>query len=309
MNNGININAILGRDSSYSLPSITDLTNSIQRLGRGSSIWKADLSRAYRQLRVDPLDCPLLGMKVNENFYVDLCPSFGCRSSSAACQRTSNALAYIMAQKSCILLAYLDDYASSEATYNHALANYHLFIDTADSLGLKLAKDKCRSPTTSIEWLGYQINTDNMTLLIPPKKLEEVLLECNKWINRSRANKRSLQSLIGKLIHVANCITHAKKFTSQLLATLRTLQLWTTLTPEAKLDITWFLKYAVIGNGVSHLSTNPNKFEIQCDACLDRGARVPSPLSTNGNSRRLIRRNILPYTNWKRSTCLWRLRP
>lgn len=154
VNNGIDITAVLGRDSSYSLPSISDLTTIIQQHGRGSWLWKADLSRAYRQLRVDPLDCPLLGMKVENSFYVDLCPSFGCRSSSAACQRTSNALAYIMAKAGCTVLAYLDDYASSSPTFEKANSDYNSFLKITSELGLKLATEKCEPPTKTIEWLG-----------------------------------------------------------------------------------------------------------------------------------------------------------
>lgn len=109
-----------------------------------------------------------------------------------------------------------------------------------------------------------------MTLSIPTKKLEEVLLECQKWTSRTRANKKALQSLIGKLAHISSCITHGKKFTIRLLATLRSLnhRLWTTLTPEAKLDIQWFLNYARIGNGISLLTYEMETQEIECDACL-----------------------------------------
>lgn len=95
---GIDITSIFGRDSTYVLPTIGDLTNAVTLNGKGTWMWKGDLARAYRQLRVDPLDCPLLGMQVDGQFYIDLCPSFGCRSSSSACQRTSNALVYIMAK-------------------------------------------------------------------------------------------------------------------------------------------------------------------------------------------------------------------
>lgn len=75
-------------------------------------MWKADLGRAYRQLRADPLDAPLLGMKVGNNIYIDLCPPFGCRSSAAICQKMANALVYIMKKKGYHILAYLDDFGA-----------------------------------------------------------------------------------------------------------------------------------------------------------------------------------------------------
>lgn len=54
VNQGIDIHSILGRDISYTLPNIWDLTTHLQTLGAGGWVWKADLQRAYRQLRVDP---------------------------------------------------------------------------------------------------------------------------------------------------------------------------------------------------------------------------------------------------------------
>lgn len=109
------------------------------------------MARAYRQLRVDPLDSPLLGLKVDGKFYIDACPPFGCCSSSAACQRLSNAVSYIFASRGFMVLAYLDDYASCELTPEKSFQAYHSFIALANQLGLDLAAHKCVQPTTSIE--------------------------------------------------------------------------------------------------------------------------------------------------------------
>lgn len=86
VNDRIDTQDFFGRDISYSLPTVGDLLARIQQQGRGAYIWKADLERAYRQLRVDPLDVPLLAVTSQDNIYLDMCPLFGCRSSSAACQ-------------------------------------------------------------------------------------------------------------------------------------------------------------------------------------------------------------------------------
>lgn len=111
VNAGIDISNVLGRDTSYSLPNIMDLVTRLQAQGRGSVIWKADLARAYRQLRIDPIDMPLFGVKFDSEVYIDCCPPFGCRSSSTACQRVANALVYFMNRKGHHTLAYLDDFA------------------------------------------------------------------------------------------------------------------------------------------------------------------------------------------------------
>lgn len=84
-NDGIDTGFYFGKDILYTLPNIDGLTTKLQDYGPGAFVWKEDLSRAYRQLRIDPLDTPLLGLKVDQLIYLDLCPAFGCKSSSSAC--------------------------------------------------------------------------------------------------------------------------------------------------------------------------------------------------------------------------------
>lgn len=99
VNAGIDIEAYYGTNISYTLPSISDLLAQLQLCDVGARAWKADLARAYRQLRIDPLDSPLMGIKVGNDYFLDRCPAFGCKTSSAACQRLSNAVVYMMSSR------------------------------------------------------------------------------------------------------------------------------------------------------------------------------------------------------------------
>lgn len=274
VNSGIDIHSIFGRDISYKLPSIWDLVAYLQTIPQGAWIWVADLQRAYRQLRVDPIDTPLLGLCVDHRTYLDLCPAFGCRSSSAACQRTSNAVVYLMACQGHKVYAYLDDYAGCSQSQQEALIAYTHFKDLAKSLGLQLAADKCRPPATIVTWLGYTIDTTAMQLAVPKDKLTEILDLCRLWLNKSRVNKKTLQSFVGKILHVVPCIRHSRKFTSRMLAALRAMQTknWTTIGPAFKADVAWFHHYAAQANGISIFNPDIDyTVQIECDACLTGG--------------------------------------
>lgn len=271
VNQGIDIHSILGRDISYTLPNIWDLTTCLKDLGTGAWVWKADLQRAYRQLRVDPLDTPFLAMQTRRGTFLDLCPSFGCRSSSAACQRTSNAVVYLMRKEGFVTYAYLDDYAGCSATEEEAIRAYNYFIALTNNLGLKLATEKCQPPQQHVTWLGYTVDTLKMQVSIPLEKVQELKAECQAWMSRQKANKRMLQSLLGKILHAAGCIKNARKFTARLLSTLRSLgkRYWTTINDECKADIRWFLEYASHhANGVSLYAPALDLLIIECNACL-----------------------------------------
>lgn len=273
VNDGIDNHNHLGTDITYSLPTITDLMTRLQHQGAAAFLWKADLTRAYRQLRADPLDTPLLGIKLENEIYLDLCPPFGCKSSAAICQRVANAVVYILAQQSCYTLAYLDDYGGCDTTLQQATRSYNTFKATCKTLGLQLAEAKCSPPATQMEWLGYQVDSVKMSIAIPTAKLGQVLLECRAWMKRTKANKRMIQVLVGKLVYVSQCIRSARKFTARILATLRAMKDtdWITIGRPFKSDIRWFLHFAELSNGVYLYDQKRHEYEIECDSSLHGG--------------------------------------
>lgn len=112
-----------------------------------------------------------------------------------------------------------------------------------------------------------------MSVSIPAQKLEEVLTECELWEERSRVNKVMIQSLIGKLVHLSNCIQHGHKFLARILNTLRAMdnRNWTTIDSDFKKDVRWFKIYARTGNGISlYTPTLPSAW-IECDSSLYGG--------------------------------------
>lgn len=180
-----------------------------------------------------------------------------------------------MRQKGWITLAFLDDFAGIQDSQHKAILAYEQFCSLTKKLGLQLAEDKCSSPTQLIEWFGYEVDVQAMTVAIPADKLRQVLTECQLWNNKRSPNKTMIQSLVGKLLHVANCIRHARKFVTRILSTLRYMeaekQHWTSITPEFKADLSWFQKYAEEGNGIALIAPALHNIYIECDSSLTGG--------------------------------------
>lgn len=272
-NAGITKNCLEGKMTNYTLPSIHDLITYITNLGPGAFLWKTDLSRAYRQLRSDPCDTPLLCFKYKGLYFADLCPSFGARLSGAACQRTTSALAYIMRSSGHHILVYLDDFCGAAPDLIKAKKAYTAITDLCAHLGLQLAPEKCTPPSQRLEWLGFLVDTVAMTVTIPAKKLAEILQECKLWLNLKLAPKQEAQSLVGKLMHITKCIPHARKFSTRILSALRD-------TPDGgmvhvsfhfKQDILWYVNYAALANGIYMYDFPPADVIIECDSSLEGG--------------------------------------
>ena len=226
VNSGVPKNFFQGSSRQYSLPTINDLATLVTLAGQGSYIWKADLERAYRQLRSDPLDYPLMGITFAGLFYTDICPSFGCRGSSMAQQRVSEAVCYLMSTKDFKALAYVDDFCGIQRSKARACDAYAAFLELTDLLGFKLASDKCSPPSTSMEWLGFLFDTQTMTITFPPTKLQEIISLSSTWSTKARATRKDLQQLAGKLNHISQCVLPARKFMCRIVAALRRSTAW-----------------------------------------------------------------------------------
>lgn len=152
-------------------------------------------------------------------------------------------------------------------------------MDLTQKLRLKLALHKSSPPSTYTEWLGYQVDTNQMLIAIPQPKLEQVLAECTLWMNRTRANKKMIQSITGRLLYIANCVTPGRKFVTRILATLRAMedQAWVTLSPHFKADIAWFLHYARLSNGIFLFNPVRPTMDLECDSSLYGGGGLSHP--------------------------------
>ena len=116
MNVGIVKGFYLDAKFNFSLPSVCKLTERLSTLGPNTLHWGADLARAYRQLRVCLLSTSLLGVSLDNKFYIDIQLPFGCHTSALACTRTTCAVVWLLRQEGFYALCYLDDFVGLEVT-------------------------------------------------------------------------------------------------------------------------------------------------------------------------------------------------
>ena len=81
VNSDIDKNQYLGTEFVLTLPSIDLITSKVRKLGKGSLLYKIDISRAFHHVKIDPRDYFLLGLK-HHNYHLDTCLAFGYRNGS-----------------------------------------------------------------------------------------------------------------------------------------------------------------------------------------------------------------------------------
>ena len=209
----------LGSEFLLTLPSIDYITSKVVQLVKGSLIYKINISRAFRHIKIDPADYYLLGLNF-DGFYIDTCLPFGFRHGSAIFQHVSDAIRYMMLNKGYHVTNYIDDIIG-QATVFQADASFNTLYDLLGDLGLDISEKKLVFPSTKASCLGVIINTENFTVSVPAEKLNEIMNLCQQLQSKSRCNKCDLQSLLGRLLYITKCVKASRPFLNRMLDLLR----------------------------------------------------------------------------------------
>ena len=262
-------NEYLGTAFKLNYPSVDNYVDRLTSLGKGCHMLKVDLSRAFRQLKVDPADYPLLCLKWQDAYYLDRAYAFGHRTGSMGCSRLSDFIRYLHSNKGFYLLSYIDDLLGAE-TPSNAQASYDTLVNLLQELRIPVSKSKLCPPSTKIICLGIHIDSVEATLSIPDEKLQEILKNCVDFLKLKKFTKRQLQSLIGSLMYVHKVVKPARYFVNRLLENLRNMNEVQFMNEDVVRDVTWFLKFVKRFNGKCKYIYPPLQCSdrIELDACL-----------------------------------------
>ena len=272
VNSFIDKNWYLGEPVQLIYPTVDDLVQLVRAKGRGCMLFKVDLLKAFRQIPVDPGDINLLGYSWNRRLYLDISLVMGCRSSAFICQRITNALVYIYFRIGFVALNFLDDIIGVEVSVRAVLA-FHTLKRVLRKSGAEEAEHKECPPDTRQEWLGIMVDTNEFSLSLSQVKVDTLIGVLQQWVCKNDANRKEVQSLVGKLIWAAAVVRPGRLMVSRLLNFLRGMDPHRRylITNECLADIKWWSRFLPIFNGISMFP--PVDWEIPdssfaTDACL-----------------------------------------
>jgi len=249
----------------------------IRALGKGTLLAKIDIKSAFRLLPVHPADRHLLAMKWHGRLYVDTCLPFGLRSAPKLFNILADLLSWLLEQMGVSpVLHYLDDFLTMGAPdAPSCLHNLQVIKGVCQHLGIPLAVEKVEGPSNSLTFLGIVLDTVKMEARLPLDKLQRIRLQVSSWLDKKKAKKRQILSLVGLLQHATKVVKPGRTFVARMYraaARLRKLHHVTRLSKEFKSDLKWWHMFITYWNGVSFLtefsSSPPPCFDncIQTDA-------------------------------------------
>lgn len=273
VNHGIPKDTYLNEPFNLRLPGIDALQDIIRRKGPGCHLFKKDLSRAYRQLRIDPRDYNYLGFQHAGELYFDIAPPFGLRSATMMCQRTTSAVSHIFRSLGYDCTNYIDDFGGAEIPDKSSEA-FSTLGQLLSDLGLQSSPEKDSPPSTSMVFLGILIDTADMTIRVTHDRLSELLARCHSSLGSSSITQPELKSLLGVMSFVTACVRPARIFMNGLLTTLRdnsqSRHASISISADVISDLRWWCTFLPQFNGVSIIKTDPwikHPQFLSTDAC------------------------------------------
>ena len=118
------------------------------------------------------------------------------------------------------ILNYLDDLAGCERPEKSWDA-FNNLGQILDRCGFEESVEKACPPNTKMILVGILFDTKNLTISIDGQRLAEISQLVLDWLTKQVCNKKDLQSLLGKLNFVSQCVRPGHIFVNRLLNWLR----------------------------------------------------------------------------------------
>ena len=155
------------------------------------------------------------------------------------------------------LLHYLDDFLTiGRPLTSECHHNLTIMKQVCQLLKVPLAIEKVEGPSTCLEFLGILLDTVRMETRLPDDKLARLKAEVVSWLDKRKATKRQVLSLVGLLQHAAKVVRAGRIFVRRMYsvaAQVKELDHFTRLNKGFRSDLFWWHTFVREWNGCSFL--------------------------------------------------------
>jgi len=224
----------------------------IRHFGVGALLSKIDIKDAYRILPVHPVDQLLQGMVHDNKLYFDKALAFGSRSSCGIFCRFADTLAWIAHDNGIpAIIHYVDDFLI--ISHPDKAKEKDTFLSLLSDLRVPIKLQKLVGPVTTLTYLGFELDTINMTASLSAQRRQDLLAYLQKWHKKKSAHTREIRSLVGYLLWACQVLPRARPFAQRFLDLqnrTHDVDRYTNLSKELRSDIAWWIKAVSSWNGV-----------------------------------------------------------
>jgi hypothetical protein len=171
------------------------------------------------------------------------------------------------------VVAYLDDILIMASSHQQSIEHTTIFRQKLEEIGFLIKESKSSlTPSQTITHLGFNINTEEMTLSVPGSKLRDLRRSACKLLHSTTSPIRTIAAFIGQAMSLTPAVfparlhlQHLIQDQNQALAQKKTWTSTTSLSTPAKEELQWWINSLQEWNGHSFLP-QPSDLDIYTDA-------------------------------------------
>ncbi len=255
---------------------ILDAIKIIQSYGKGACMAKSDIKSAFRIVPLHPSEYHRMGFKWRNKFYYDKFLAMGHSEACRIFETISDALLYILNNtfKITSVVKIIDDFLFIGSCRRECEHNLNIFLNLCEYLGVPIAYNKTTmDPTTTIEFLGIELDTQAMVARLPVTKLNKYSTQIRDVLEKRSVRVSDLRTLIGRLQFSTSVVTVGRPFLRRLidLSTLSDKPYWhLKISNNVAQDLKTWLSFLEQYNGVTIIRqreiTQSNAINLHSDA-------------------------------------------
>ena len=131
---------------------------------------------------------------------------FGAHNSPGIFHRLTQAVRRMMQRRGYNVVCLLDGILVIDQDYNKCHSGYVTLIDFLHKLGLAIVWKKICDSSQEVIYLGVYVDSRSMTISLPEDKRVKFAALLQDFEQCTRASKRQLQRLAGKLAYAAHVV-------------------------------------------------------------------------------------------------------
>lgn len=237
---------------------------------------KVDLKNAYRSVGIHPSDFEATGLQWHfdgdsqPTFLIDKRLPFGARSSPLIFHRLTQAVRRAMLRRGYAIVAYLDDFFVTAASYHECLRIRDILIGLLRRLGFHINWNKVEGPSKQIKFLGILIDTEAGILRLPQDRLSELVDLARQFLNKKRVTRRQLQALAGKLNWACQIVRGGRIYLRRIfdcIGKLKKSHHKLRLVAALRDDLLYWYRFLRVFNGKAAFPSQTPITDVYVDAC------------------------------------------
>jgi len=238
----------------------------IKLIRKNAYMIKIDIKDAYYSIPIDVCDQKYFKFEHKGNLYKYAVLPNGYSPGPRKFTKILKVPLSLLRKEKIILAAYIDDLISFSNSYNECTLNMGRILEVFDDFGFIVHPEKSVFlPQQSMEYLGFILNTVDMTIQLTKAKKDNISTLCQKYLTVDTVSIRSVARLLGKMTSSFPGVQYGKlnyrALEREKIKALRVnkgnFEAGMELSAEARNNVQWWLDN-IQHSCCSLISTNPN---------------------------------------------------